>query len=83
VAAPLLLNVAPVAASVITADVAVVFEITSSPALQREMVFVRFPGAGIEEVVWDGTAFTERYAALSTRTAITGGFSFRIIRTSI
>lgn len=81
-AAPTLLNVAPSPASVITADVAVSFEITSSPGLQREMVFVRFPGAGIEEVIWDGTGFTAPYAARSTRTAITGGFKFYVIRTA-
>lgn len=82
-AAPTLLNVAPAPASVITADVALSFEITSSPGLQRELVFARFPGAGIEEVVWDGSAFTAAYSALSTRTVISGGFRFRIIRTAV
>lgn len=81
-AAPLLLNVAPAPASVITADVPISFEITSIPALQREMIFARFPGAAIEEVVWDGSAFTAPYATLSTRTAIAGGFKFYVMRSS-
>ena len=81
-AAPLLLNVAPAPASVITADVPISFEITSIPALQREMIFARFPGAAIEEVVWDGSTFTAPYATLSTRTAIAGGFKFYVMRSS-
>jgi len=47
------------------------------------MVFANFPGANIQEVVWDGTAFSERYQGLSTRTAVSGGFTFNKIRTPI
>lgn len=82
-ALPVLANIAPTVATVITSGQILTFEVTSTPSLQREMVFVRFPGARIEEVIWDGTAFTERYAALSTRTAITGGFRYRALRTPI
>lgn len=82
-AVPILANVAPAAASLIASTQVLSFEITSAPALQRVMVFVRFPGAGIEEVIWDGTAFTDRYAGVSTRTAIAGGFRYLVIRNPI
>lgn len=79
-ATPVLANIAPVAASVITSGQRIGFEITSSPSLLRVMVFVRFPGAGIEEVVWDGSEFTERYQTTSVRAAIAGGFRYDVLR---
>jgi len=79
-AVPVIANVAPADASPVSAAQLVSFEVTSSPSLQRVMVFARFPGAQIEEVVWDGSAFTERYAGTSSRTAITGGFRFQFRR---
>lgn len=82
-ATPVLANIAPSAATIIPSDLALSFELTSSPSLQREMVFVRFPGAGIEEVIWDGSAFTSRYASRSTRVAITGGYKYTVIRTPV
>jgi hypothetical protein len=79
-ATPTITNIAPATASIITTSQLIGFDVTSTPALIREMVFVRFPGAGIEEVVWDGTAFTERYAGTSGRTAIPNGFKYGILR---
>lgn len=80
---PVLSSVAPAASTVIPSGTRIAFTITSSPSLQRTMVFANFPGANIQEVVWDGSAFSDRYAALSTRTAVSGGFSFNILRTPI
>ncbi len=82
-AVPVLSGVTPAASTVIPSNTALAFTITSSPSLQRQMVFANFPGAAIQEVVWDGTAFSDRYAGLSTRTAVSGGFEFRIIRTPV
>lgn len=82
-AVPVLANISPAASTLIPSDTYVAFQITSSPSLQRTMVFAHYPGAGIQEVVYDGTSFTERYAPLSTRTAISGGFQFTILRTPI
>lgn len=82
-ATPVIANISPAAASIITANQQIAFDVTSTPALIREMVFVRFPGAGIEEVVWDGTAFTERYAGTSTRLAIPNGFRYKILRNPV
>ena len=82
-ATPTITNIAPAIASIITTNQQIAFDVTSTPALIREMVFVRFPGAGIEEVVWDGTAFTERYASTSTRLAIPNGFRFKILRNPV
>lgn len=82
-AVPVLSGVTPAASTVMPSSTPVSFVVTSSPSLQRVMVFANFPGAAIQEVVWDGTAFSDRYAGLSTRTAVSGGFEFRVIRTSV
>ena len=82
-ATPVIASISPAAASIITANQQIAFDVTSTPALIREMVFARFPGAGIEEVVWDGAAFTERYASTSTRLAIPNGFRYKILRNPV
>lgn len=82
-AVPVLSAIAPTASTLIPSNTRVAFTITSSPSLQRVMVFANFPGANIQEVVWDGTAFSERYQGLSTRTAVAGGFAYNVIRTPI
>lgn len=82
-ATPTITSTTPAAASIITSNQQIAFDVTSTPALIREMVFVRFPGAGIEEVVWDGTAFTERYAGTSTRLTIPNGFRYKILRNPV
>lgn len=82
-ATPVLANVAPTVGAIITSAQVISFEITSTPALQRVMVFVRFPGARIEEVIWDGTDFTERYQGVSSRVAITNGFRYSVIRNPV
>jgi len=79
-AIPVIANVAPTASTTIPSNQVLSYEVTSSPSLQRTMLFVRFPGLQIEEVVYDGSAFTEKYAGRSSRTAITGGFRFNILR---
>ena len=82
-AVPALSGVTPTPSTVMPSNTAVAFTITSSPTLQRVMVFANFPGAAIQEVVWDGTTFSDRYAGLSTRKAVSGGFEFRVIRTPV
>lgn len=82
-ATPVIANVAPAASTTIPANQVLSYEVTSSPSLVRTMVFARFPGMSLEEVVFDGTNFTERYAGRSSRTAISGGFRFNILRDPI
>jgi hypothetical protein len=82
-AVPVLSAVAPTASTLIPSNTRVTFTVTSAPALQRVMVFANFPGANIQEVVWDGTAFSERYQGLSKRSAVSGGFTYDVIRTPI
>jgi len=82
-AVPVLSGVTPAASTLIPSATVIAFTITSAPALQRQMVFANFPGAAIQEVVWDGTAFSDRYSGLSTRTAVANGFEFRVIRTPV
>lgn len=79
-AVPVIANVAPTASTTIPSTQVLSYEVTSSPSLQRTMLFARFPGLQFEEVVYDGSAFTERYAGRSSRTAITGGFRFNVLR---
>lgn len=79
-AAPVVANRTPTPPSLIDSDDSVSFDVTSVPALQRVMVFVLLPGAEVQEVVHDGTDFTSRYSAFSSRTAIANGFRFTIRR---
>lgn len=51
-------------------------------------ISIHFAGMGIEEVVWDGSAFTEPYAARSFRTPVTdmtygNGFGYTILRNPV
>lgn len=82
-ATPVIANVSPTASTTIPASQVLSYEVTSTPSLVRTMVFARFPGMSLEEVVYDGTGFTERYAGRSSRTAITNGFRFNILRDPI
>jgi hypothetical protein len=83
VAIPVIANVSPVASTTIPATQVLSYEVTSTPSLVRTMLFARFPGMNLEEVVYDGTNFTERYAGRSSRTAITNGFRFNVLRDPI
>lgn len=63
------------------------FNVTSDGALPSIIVTAEFGGSGIEEVVWDGAAFTANYASLSSRAAIPpsggySGFTFALLRVS-
>lgn len=78
-AIPVHSNIVPAAGTALAFLDFAQFEVTSAPALAGVVVSVRYPGLGTTEVVWDGTAFTAAYAA-STRTAIAGGFRFRVRR---
>ena len=53
---------------------------TDETALRRVVLLSRFAGRN-DEVIHDGTEFRAPYSASSTRTAIAGGFRFRVRRT--
>lgn len=82
-ATPVLANESPTPASTIAPAQVLSFDITSTPALARTILSVGFPGIPTEEVVWTGSDFTSPYAAHSARTAISGGFTFRIRRDAV
>lgn len=80
-AVPVLANVSPAAATAVAATAFVQFDVTSAPALAGVVVGVRYDGLVTTEVIHDGTSFTTRYSG-SSRTAIAGGFTFRLRRDS-
>jgi len=61
----------------------VAFNVTSGTGLLRVFVTVTYPGLGITELAHDGTAFTTSYARTSTRTVISGGFTYALLRVPI
>lgn len=67
---------APVPASgsaILSADILYVEVYENGGTLLHTALSVYFAGMGIEEVAWDGSAFTAPYAALSFRTAVVSG----------
>lgn len=78
--APVVSNISPTGPSTIIETQTLGFDVTGIPALQRVFVFVAFPGMELEELAFDGTNFTEPYASLSTRNAITDGHRYLLRR---
>lgn len=79
-ATPAVALVSAASGSVIGPSDAVVFTITSSPSLIREVVFVNYVGAGVSEAIWNGSVFSRPYARLSTREPVSGGYKYTIRR---
>ena len=49
----------------------------------RTLVCVEFAGLGFTELVHDGSAFTVAYEKSSTRTAITSGYRYSVLRVPV
>lgn len=77
--APVVENITPAAGSPISSGTTLGFDVVDNVALRRVVVLARFVG-GAQDVVHDGDAFAAAYAPGSTRTAIAGGFRYRIRR---
>ena len=77
--APVVENVTPAAGSPISSGTTLGFDVVDNVALRRVVVLARFVG-GAQDVVHDGDAFAATYAPASTRTAIAGGWRYRIRR---
>lgn len=76
---PTIGNFTPNPAAQIAATTAIGFDVTD-PHGFRKIVVYAIAADGGEEVVWDGTAFSINYATASTRTVITNGFRFSVLR---
>jgi hypothetical protein len=76
---PALGNISPADLSELEPDDTIAFDVTDNGALYGIFVWVAWV-SGVDEVVFDGTAFRSRYAA-STRDAIVGGWRFTVART--
>lgn len=60
---------------------AVTFQTTKALGALASQFVLAEHGSGVSEAVWDGSAFTSLYAASSTRTPISGGYAWSIVRT--
>jgi hypothetical protein len=78
-APPTVSNWTPAAGTQITATTPIGFDVTDVAGLAQVIVYAAAAG-GTTEQAFNGTAFTANYGAASTRTAIAGGFRFRIVR---
>jgi hypothetical protein len=89
VATPTINNVAPTTGTVIAADAPLYFDVfLTAGAFARIIVTIKFPGMALQEVVYDGAAFTTPYAALSAVVATSdgtlgNGFHFAVRRSPI
>lgn len=73
---PTVTVVSPAVTEGISSTTPIVVDVTQATAL----ISASFPGLSTYEVVHDGTSFAPAYAALSSRTAITGGFRYTLLR---
>lgn len=76
-------NVTP-ATSFILPSNEIEFDITDSSGTFSAIIVVSivFPNLGYTEVVWDGVAFKDPYSG-STRTPISGGYHYHLVRSSV
>ena len=72
-------NFDPAPGTTISRTRVISFDVIDDTALRVVVVMARFPN-GDYEVVWDGSAFSKRYAS-SSRAAIAGGHRFSLSRT--
>lgn len=61
-------------------NTAVPIDVTDETGLAAVVVMVLYPATGDYEVAHDGTAFAPRFVSKSTRTSITDGYRFSLVR---
>lgn len=77
---PVVANFTPPAGSELGRNQGVAFDVTDNSGLFARIVVAAVFSSGLWEVVHDGTSFAPAYVGASTRTAISNGFHFNIIR---
>jgi hypothetical protein len=74
--------VSPTPGNTIGLDDPLVVDVTDNlDALSRALLVAYIHDTGVQELVYDGEAFTARYIAQSVREVITNGFRFTLRRT--
>ncbi len=76
---PAISNVSPAEMSELEEDTTIGFDVTDAGTLALVLVYVVLP-SGDTEVIHDGSDFTARYGAESTRETITDGWRFAVRR---
>ena len=72
--APSISSISPPTATAIASEQTLSLQVLDNgTALLRVLIALQFPGMELWEIVYDGTAFTERYSRLSVVTNVTGG----------
>ena len=79
---PVVSNFVPSPGTAITAFTPLSFDVTDDGAFRRILVLASFSQLGLQEVVHDGDNFSAQYSARSSRSAITGGFHYSLLRQS-
>lgn len=87
--APVISIISPTAGSTLSSSSAAIairvkdygVENADNGILKRAFLYATFSDGTHAELVHDGTSFSATYSASSTRTPITGGFDFSIVRT--
>lgn len=74
-------SISPTPDSVIGPSTPITFTLTDTVSIVAALVLAKFPQSGLYEVVHDGSAFSSNYAAGSTRSPISGGWSYSVVRT--
>ncbi len=78
---PEVTNISPTPDTTISTNQALSFDITDDTGLVRVFLAIRIPSLDLYEVVHDGDSFSELYSEEpNDRTAITGGYSFTVLR---
>jgi hypothetical protein len=79
---PVVSNVSPAPGTPITILTPIEFDVTDDVGLKAVLISASFSGISGTELAFDGTAFTAMYSSDSSRTAITDGYHFQILRTN-
>lgn len=78
---PVVSNFTPAEGTPVSANTPIGFDVTDDQdSFRRIMVTAAFANLGVTEVVFDGENFVGRFASLSTRLSINGGYRFAIQR---
>lgn len=79
---PTITNIVPDPATIVGTDDPLAFTITD--ATTRALISIRYPGLKLDELVFDGAVFTERYLANSSRTLVgADAYRYVILRTPV
>jgi hypothetical protein len=77
---PVIENVSPPAGTAIAPSDPLAFDVVDPDGFAAILVSAEFPDVPSTELVFNGSSFTEPYAAGSTRVAVTNGFHFVLRR---